>query len=471
MDAQQASEFVQTYFPPLAVQSTVNNVVFHGLNAKEFFEVFFADNAPFGFEAFHKIRKDKDVEYGQWETLTNVQKPCLLSSAPSISGMDSSQPSQAASAIPSIQERIVTFSAKTNSMFGPPFAPTTKVQRAMQVSKNTLVLEIKTTLTDIPFANRFYLMERWMVTSESVREDDIDSRKRTDHHRSKSQSSNKATKPRPTSRAYLTVTSQVFFTKSCPFEATVHKESAKTINEICTQWNKMAQEALKRTEETRRQRIQEEKMENLDDDDMSMDDDHHSVSLAGGDDGDETATASSSDGDTTVPTSCPPVQEEVSIEIEHVGKQKSWIAGDDRPIMFEVLDENNDSHSDKDKSQGSNNPIASLASFLIAPAASSWRSTFQRRESSTSNHSSVNDKMGGSERLSSTRRRSKTFSNMLRNDRPRSSTSDDDYFARPFKSTPSRPTTRTEQPETTTYHQPSSPILDYHGLTPGDCPF
>lgn len=365
MDAKSALEFVKQYYPPLDVQSSIQNVEFHGLTAREFFDVFFADDAPFGFEAFHKIRKDKDVEYGQWETLNDVLKPCLLPTAPSKS--DVSNPS---TAMPPIQERVVKYEARTNSMFGPPFAPTTKVQRAMQVSKKMLVLEVKTTLREIPFANRFYLMERWVVTSESQPND---------------QKSGGSGKFKSASCAYLTVTSQVFFTQSCPFESTVHKESSKQINDICTQWNKMAQEALKLTEQTRRQRLQEEKMENLEDDD----------------DDDEDGTAGSSEGDQSLPTSSPPIGLD-EIEIEHIGRQQSWVVGDARPQK----------HADQN---GVDNPITALASIVTDPdvvvphvrsSSSSWRSTFQRREASGNSNNA--DKAGPRRRLS------KSISNMIR---------------------------------------------------------
>mmetsp|Transcript_53310 Transcript_53310/g.129576 ORF Transcript_53310/g.129576 Transcript_53310/m.129576 type:complete len:856 (-) Transcript_53310:79-2646(-) len=436
MDVKSSLEFVQQFYPTLGVQSSVQNVEFHGLNAKEFFDVFFADDAPFGFEAFHKARKDKDVEYGQWETLEDVLKPCLLPTAPSVSSKSSTH--SATATIPPIQERVVTYQAKTNSMFGPPFAPTTKIQRAMQVSKKMLMLEIKTTLADIPFADRFYLMERWVVTSE----------KETDKK-------NKGTTPtkkssRSTSCACLSVTSQVFFTQSCPFESTVHKESAKQINQICKQWNEMAQEALKRTEETRRQRLEDEKVENLNDDDEDSIDDT------------EDGTTSSSDGDQTVPTSYPPTSDG-EIEIEHVSRQKSWVVGDAQPVVIDAEYDDNPI-----------NPIKALASILTDPVAppstssssapSSWRSSFQRRTSSKSINTN-NDKMGGSERIGPHRRLSRPFSNMMRNrtsssDLVQSNSSNNDGSKSKTLSTPNYTQLQDES---------SLPVLEILGLNLDDC--
>lgn len=412
IDTKSALEWVQEYYPPLSELSSVDRVEFYGLNAKEFFEVFFADDAPFGFETFHKIRKDKAVEYGQWETLEQVQKPCLLSSAPTIFA-----PSSSTASMPPLQERVVKYDAKTNSMFGPAFAPTTKVQRALQVSKRLLVLEIKTTLADVPFSNRFYLMERWLVTSESVSNADNHnmnhSKKLSKKKKQKHQQHSHAHSSKSASCAYLTVTSQVFFTQSCPFESTVHKESSKTINEICTQWNKMAQEALKLTEETRRQRIQEERMENLHDDES--------------DDDAEESEVETSDGDQTVPTSPPPRSEESvvvfcqldeSVEIENVGRRRSWGPSE------ECLPVENEESNTK-----------MCQSDLVT---STRRAKFQRQRTSSS---------GDSERKPPHRRLSKSLSKL---------------FRRPAGSTQAAV-------ETTELSASSSPILEYHGLALDDC--
>jgi hypothetical protein len=247
--------------------------------------------------------------------LEGVPKPCLLPNAPSIGPADSASVVH----VPSVLERIVEYEAKTNSFMGPPFAKTTKVQRALQISKKLFVLEVKTTLADIPFCNRFYVMERWVVQSEShpitaqeaVVGNKKNGKKRDNHGRSPSNASGHHAGSKMTSCAYLTVTSQTIFTQSCPFETTIVKESAKQISDICTQWNKLAQEGLKRTEETRRQRLQEEE----------------EVQQLG--EAEESQPAESkgtapkfSEGETAF-------EGDESIEIRHMGRRNSWVAGDE----------------------------------------------------------------------------------------------------------------------------------------------
>jgi hypothetical protein len=335
LDAQEALQWVDALYPPLSTMA-LERVEFHGLNAKEFFNVFFSDSAPFGFEAFHNIRRDKNVHYGQWEKLERVQKPCLLSDAPAVANGHFGG-SNAVLHLPQVQERIIDYEAKTNSFLGPPFAKTTKVQRALQVSKRLLVLEMKTTLSDIPFSNRFFVMERWLVTSKSHPDDErpgavssgekrqlqrtnaknqqvhFEGSSNNHHHRS----------GKMTSTAFLTITSQVVFTQSCAFEAAILKESAKQISEISNQWNKMAQEGLKRTEETRRQRLQDEEDEDLEfDHDVELELAPKNVTNQPTADFDEFMTVSFQDQQNTE------YEKDESIEVEHIGRQTSLVAGD-----------------------------------------------------------------------------------------------------------------------------------------------
>jgi hypothetical protein len=165
---------------------------------------------------------------------------------------------------------------------------------------------VKTTLADVPFSNRFYIMERWVVESEShptTAEEAAVGTKNKSKRRASHITTPSSGQHKMTSCAYLTVTSEAIFTKSCPFEATIIKESAKQISDICTQWNKMAQEGLKRTEETRRQRIQEEM--DLDADRIPIEED--------ADTAENDSAAHEADG---------------SIEIRHMGRRNSWVAGD-----------------------------------------------------------------------------------------------------------------------------------------------
>lgn len=216
---QKLLEWVRLYYPALH-NTILDKKEFFGLNAKEFYEVFFANHAPYTFEAFQKKRLDKDIRYGRWETLEHVKQPSMHSHAPSCENLK----------VPDLRERILKFKAKTRNYFGPPYATTTKVQRALIVSKRLLVIESKTTLADIPFCDRFYVMERWIVTTEKRGNDDY--------------------------CACLSVYAQVFFTKRCPFESQITTKSRETILEVANQWSEMADEALKRTEEARFLRIQ-----------------------------------------------------------------------------------------------------------------------------------------------------------------------------------------------------------------------
>lgn len=56
---------IKIHFPALETQ-LVKQVPFPGLNAEEFFDVFFSDEAPYSFKEFQKKRGDVDVEFGKW---------------------------------------------------------------------------------------------------------------------------------------------------------------------------------------------------------------------------------------------------------------------------------------------------------------------------------------------------------------------------------------------------------------------
>jgi len=249
-------------------------VEFRGLNSNEFFDVFFADDAPFGFPAFHKLRRDKEVQYGTWNTVKTASifsdsdiTPNNNSIGRNINHNDDVIPSSII-----VKERAVKYHAKTNSFLGPPYALTIKTQRAY-FSTKLLVIEIKTILKDIPFCNRFYLIERWIIdgteTETAPSSDRISNSSRTNNynknrknemkqeHNTEKDHNNNNSKASHSHCIYLTVTSKVYFTDECPFESVVVKESTKQISEISKSWNTMAQDGLKRTEETRRKRLRQ----------------------------------------------------------------------------------------------------------------------------------------------------------------------------------------------------------------------
>jgi len=246
----------------------LDHVEFRGLNANEFFDVFFADDAPFGFPAFHKLRRDKEVQYGTWDNSI----PTNNSLNDDMNNIKNVNVSMIPSSIVT-KEREVEYHAKNNAFLGPPYALTSKTQRAYFVSKKIFVIEIKTTLKDIPFCNKFYLIERWIVdgtgTSSSINSKNSNNNRK---HTTKKQQHNTDTEKdrnHNPSRAssshciYLTVTSKCYFTEECPFESAIVKESAKQIGEISKCWYAMAQDGLKRTEETRTKRLRQQQQKRL----------------------------------------------------------------------------------------------------------------------------------------------------------------------------------------------------------------
>lgn len=228
--SEQALEWVNQYYPPLSCMN-VEKLEFSGLNALEFFDVFLADDAPFTFSEFQRKRQDKNIRYGNWEDLSGVTQPSLVQAAATIAAARD-EDEMPITYHDHLKERVLHFQAKTNSgLFGPPYATTTKVQRCLVPNKRLLVLESKTTLKDIPFCDRFYVLERWLVTSE----------KRKDQYVST-----------------MTVTCQVVFSKSCSFESTIVSKSQDTVTDIASQWNVMAQTALQLTEQARRERLEQD---------------------------------------------------------------------------------------------------------------------------------------------------------------------------------------------------------------------
>lgn len=237
--------WVADNFPVLPIVA-LENVEFRGLNAHEFFDVFFADDAPFGFPAFHILRRDKEVQYSPWNTIVPSDKPNSdsLDFPPSVVA----------------KEREVQYHAKTNSFLGPAYAPTKKTQRAYFVSKKMLVIDIRMTLHDIPFSKQFYLVERWVIdgtrgASEKAFSKNTKKNKKQQPHYN---NGNNSTRASSSHGVYLTVSSEVYFTQDCSFESAVRKESTKQVCEISKCWNAMAQASLKVTEETRMKRLRQQ---------------------------------------------------------------------------------------------------------------------------------------------------------------------------------------------------------------------
>jgi hypothetical protein len=213
-------EWFRENYPSLKNQ-VVKDEEMLGLSASQFFKVFFSDDAPYNFLEFQKKRGDIDIEYGAWKDVEWETGPISMHAA-----AKGSLPSDLGHLF--FQERTLYFKAKTNSFFGPLYATTTKRQRILMLSKRCAVLESKTSLADIPYCDRFTVMERWVIT---------------------------ATKDDDCYTARVATACEVFFTKSCPFEGQIRSKSASTISEVVTAWCAMAQEALKLTEQAKQDRI------------------------------------------------------------------------------------------------------------------------------------------------------------------------------------------------------------------------
>jgi hypothetical protein len=257
LETKEALKWVDHHYPSLEF-TAVDKIEFVGLNALEFFNVFFANDAPYTFEEFQKKRQDKDIEYGLWEDLHRVQQPSLHQKALSCTDLSLS-----------FQERILNFKAKTNNYFGPAYATTCKVQRALVASKHLLVLESKTRISDVPFSDRFHLMERWVVTADKQQDRYVSS---------------------------LSICTQVFFTSGCPFQSKIKSATKDTYFEIAKTWCIMAQEALILTEEHRFKRLRSESLINSDDNDPPAKSVH---------------------------------PEDASVEVERLGYRKSYVAGEE----------------------------------------------------------------------------------------------------------------------------------------------
>lgn len=196
-----------------------------GLNVIEFFRVFFGDDAPYSFKEFQKKRGDLDINYGRWSD--EVAKGPLSLHPPSTAG---DFPFDTTPYL-SYRTRTLNFRAKTNnsSLLGPAFATTTKVQRLLIISKRCAVLEMKTTLRDIPFADRFFVLERWVLHA-----------KKDDHG---------------LYTIFLSISTGVVFTGTCPFESPIKTRSAAAVSDVVNAWCAMASEALKLTEKTKNSRL------------------------------------------------------------------------------------------------------------------------------------------------------------------------------------------------------------------------
>jgi hypothetical protein len=218
--------WIQANYPPFNHTVLEHAGPLVGLNASELFQVFFADDAPYSFQVFQEKRGDKDIHYGRWQDLPQQGSLTLVPSSPACASLPTF-PSNLS--VRSWQGRRLSFRAKTNNFLGPAFASTVKTQRLLIVNKRLSVLESRTDLADIPFADRFFVLERWIV---------------------------RASKHNDRYVANVTVSCQVVFTQNCALEQQIRSKSVSAIADIVTAWCQMATEALQVTEQNKLQRLQ-----------------------------------------------------------------------------------------------------------------------------------------------------------------------------------------------------------------------
>ena len=215
-------ENIVNYYPKMKNDLVQSTRTFVGLSALDVFHVFFADEAPYNFRLLQEQRGDIDIDYGKWKP---VESQGPLSFMPK-----SANAALSAESYISFQARKLCFKAKTNNFFGPPYATTTKLQRMMIVSKKLAILESETRLADIPYCDRFYIIERWVVT---------------------------ASKKMGRYDSSLQASCEIVFTGSCPFESQIRSKSATTITDVANAWCEMATAALQLAEKAKEDRITE----------------------------------------------------------------------------------------------------------------------------------------------------------------------------------------------------------------------
>jgi hypothetical protein len=194
---------------------------------------------------FQKTRGDVDIVYGVWREVTDVHN---------LSSFKKVKPGLLPLPSSSTQERKLTFNTLTKSYFGPAYAKATKIQRATRLNKHLLIIENETRLSEIPFADKFMVLERWII--ESVKKNE----------------SNDGGGSGGGGGLYtckLTVHAEVIMLGSCRFESQIRKKASETFTEVTMDWCKLATKALEATREQKRKRMRNEEQQYDDDDDRN----------------------------------------------------------------------------------------------------------------------------------------------------------------------------------------------------------
>jgi VAD1 Analog of StAR-related lipid transfer domain len=189
VEPQESKEDPSSSIPP-PLSNMIVEEEFVSLHAKDFFQIFFGDDAPFSFKDFQKQRGDIDIAYSAWGNS---------------------------------RERTLLFKTPTRTPFlGPTHAQATKTQVLAVYSKSCVVMEATTSLVDIPYCDRFVVCEQWVFTST------------------------------PEKICTLRVSAQANFSKPCPFQSQIETKTSATLREVLSSWRDMAQKALIVTERKRR---------------------------------------------------------------------------------------------------------------------------------------------------------------------------------------------------------------------------
>jgi hypothetical protein len=223
--------WVQEHYPPLTT-SLISDERFVGLNALEFFNVFYADNAPYNFLECQKERGDANICYGSWQPVSLADNNIRMDSC---------------------QERVITFRSKTNTFLGPPYASTTKTQRYLLIDKKFAILESKTTFMDIPYYDRFHVHERWIITA--ARDDKATDASVEPASYNPASPSSLLHHASSCYTCHVTAFCEIVFNKSCPFETVIKKQASATLLEVTQAWCTMAQQALVLAEQTKIRRL------------------------------------------------------------------------------------------------------------------------------------------------------------------------------------------------------------------------
>lgn len=253
----QGEQWLSQFYPTLKTNLLPTCEKFAGLNALEFFQVFYANDAPYNFIECQKQRGDMDIHYGLWKKVDKQVAPLSLHprrQQRDVTNVYNVERVTETGPIICVQERVITFKAKTHSLLGPSYASTIKTQRFLLLSKRLAMLESRTDFADIPFYDRFCVVERWVIRAEkempgkshltvSARSDDIDLL--VGHHRIEKQHYS----------CDVSASCEVVFMQPCPFEYQINKQASSALIEVSRAWCSMAQEALQLAEQAKCNRL------------------------------------------------------------------------------------------------------------------------------------------------------------------------------------------------------------------------